>query len=263
MKHLARLFSFRGPAKTAPTFNDPLAPDERLAVIGDIHGTDGLLAAMLERIAALEPVRLVFVGDYVDRGEDSAGVLSRLHVLSSRDPAAVFLAGNHEAMMLAFLDDPEREARRWLRNGGLQTLASFGVGGVSEAPDAPRAVAARDALAAALGPELQAWLRGLPTRFVSGNVAVVHAGADPDVPIAGQPDATLLWGHPEFRIRPRADGVWVVHGHTITAEVGARAGRIGVDTGAYANGRLSAALIGPGNLETVSVYWRDTRGRRK
>lgn len=259
MKLWARLFSRRAATDAAATFNAPLAPDERLAVVGDIHGTDGLLAALLERIAAQGPARLVFVGDYVDRGEDSAGVLARLHALSSSDPRAVFLAGNHEAMMLAFLDDPEREARRWLRNGGLQTLASFGIGGVSEVSDAARTVAARDALASALGPERLTWLRGLPTRFTSGNVAVVHAGANPSAPIAGQPDTTLLWGHPEFTTRARGDGVWVVHGHTITAEVAPREGRIGVDTGAYANGRLSAALIGPGSVAPVSVTWRDTR----
>jgi len=259
MKRLVRLFSRSASTDAAPTFDAPLAPDERLAVVGDIHGTDGLLAALLERIAAQGPARLVFVGDYVDRGEDSAGVLARLHALSSSNPRAVFLAGNHEAMMLGFLDDPEHEARRWLRNGGLQTLASFGIGGLSEVPDAARAVAARDALAAALGPERLAWLRGLPTRFTSGNVAVVHAGADPGVAINIQPDATLLWGHPAFATRARGDGVWVVHGHTITAEIAPREGRIGVDTGAYANGRLSAALIGPGSFEPVSVTWRDTR----
>ncbi len=153
--------------------------------------------------------------------------------------------------MLAFLDDPVVHGPRWLRHGGLQTLASFGVGMVTPRPDEARIIAARDALARALGPELLAWLRALPTRFVSGNVAVVHAGADPARAIADQDDDVLIWGHPDFASRTRDDGVWVVHGHTITETVTPVSGRIAVDTGAYASGRLSAALIGPDRLEVV------------
>lgn len=263
MSLLRRLISRRptAPAPATP-FDAPLRPGERLAVIGDIHGTDALLAGLLDRIAAHGPARLVFVGDYVDRGEHSAQVLARLHALSRADPSVVCLAGNHEAMMLAFLDAPTGEARRWLKFGGLQTLASYGIGGLSEAPDRARATSARDALAEALGQDLLDWLRGLPTRFVSGNVAVVHAGADPAAPIADQDDTALLWGHPDFFRRPRQDGTWVVHGHTITTQCRAEQGRICVDTGAYANGQLTAALIGPDAFEPLSVRWRDLRPAR-
>jgi serine/threonine protein phosphatase 1 len=185
----------------------------------------------------------------MDRGERSAQAVRRL---LGRDDLVV-LRGNHEEMCLNFLEEPERKGPLWLRNGGLQTLASFGVGGlgISPAPAALREAAGR--LEEAMGVELLAWLRLRPLRFLSGNVAVVHAAADPDVPIEEQEEATLLWGHPRFASDARADGIWVVHGHTILDEPVAEGGRIGVDTGAYATGRLTAALIRPGGVSFVSA----------
>jgi serine/threonine protein phosphatase 1 len=224
-----------------------------MGFLNHFHGCDRLLGRLLDRVAERGPARLVFVGDFVDRGEESAAVLVRLHRLAHADRSAVFLRGNHEEMMLRFLDDPANRAGRWLRYGGLQTLASFGIGGMSESAGEAEALRARDSLAAALGPELLGWLRALPSRFSSGNLAVVHAGADPALPIAAQDDKVLLWGHPDFARRPRRDGTWVIHGHTVTDIVEPRDGRIGVDTGAFATGRLSAALIGPGKFEVLSA----------
>lgn len=241
---------------TPTAFTAPLAPAERLAVIGDVHGCESLLVAMLEALSAVDPPpdRLVFVGDLIDRGEDSAGVLDLMREIElGLGDQLVVLRGNHEAMMLAFLDSPETAAARWLRYGGLQTLASFGIGDVTETMSETKALKLRDGLAAALGPELIAWLRTRPTAFTSGNVTIVHAGADPGLPIAEQSDDTLVWGHPAFRTTPRADGQWVVHGHTVVDEVAAVAGRIDVDTGAFATGRLSAALIEPGRMTPISV----------
>jgi serine/threonine protein phosphatase 1 len=234
-------------------FDAALAPAETLAVIGDIHGCDRLLGRLLDKLAPHAPDRLVFVGDFVDRGEESRAVIDRLFALS-QDPAAgaVFLRGNHEEMMLGFLDAPAENATRWLRFGGLQTLASYGIGGVSEGAEPQAALRARDALAAAIGPERLAWLRALPRYFVSGNVAVVHAGANPAEPIEEQRGA-LVWGHRDFARVPRRDGMWVVHGHTVTDAVAPKAGRIGVDTGAYATGILSAVILAPGRHEVVSV----------
>jgi len=255
MKRLLSLFR-RTAAEAVPArpFEAPLAPAERLAVVGDIHGCDRQLGELLGKIEAENPDRIVFVGDYFDRGEESAAVLERLFGLSRQAPERhVFLAGNHEEMMLRFLDDPAERARRWLRYGGLQTLASFGIGGLSDTADAAQALAARDRLAAALGPDRLAWLRALPRRFVSGNVAIVHAAADPALPIEAQDDKVLAWGHPDFARRNRDDGIWVVHGHTVTEEVRAESGRIDVDTGAFATGRLSAALIGPGSFAVLDA----------
>lgn len=225
-----------------------------MAVIGDVHGCDRLLAALLGRLAGVGAERIVFVGDYIDRGEESAAVLDRLFALWQADAGRhIFLRGNHEEMMLRFLDDPAAHAVRWMRYGGLQTLASFGIGGIGETADEARALRARDALAAALGPEKLAWLRGLPCLDASGNVTVVHAGADPARPLAEQSESTLIWGHPDFENRPRRDGLWLVHGHKIRDRVTAEAGRIGVDTGAYATGRLSAAVIRRGSFEVIAA----------
>ncbi len=248
---------FRGGGGVAePEFDAPLAPEETIAVIGDVHGSDRLLISLLNRLNGLDPApdKLVFVGDLIDRGENSANVISVVYGLQRRlDGNAILVRGNHEQMMLDFIDAPVQAAARWLRYGGLQTLASFGIGDASETMSEARALRIRDALFEALGPTLIDWLRDAPTRFSTGNVHVVHAGADPALPLHQQAADALTWGHPDFLTRTRRDGQWVVYGHTIVDEVTATNGRIGVDTGAYATDRLSAALIAPGRFEVISV----------
>ena len=247
---------FRRGSTRAADFEAPLAPDERIAVIGDVHGSDRLLISLLNRLERLDPApdKLVFTGDLIDRGEDSATVVSMVFGLQRRlGKDLVLVRGNHEQMMLDFLDDPARSAARWLRYGGLQTLASFGIGGATEAMSDGQAVRIRDALTEALGQTLIDWLRESRTIFSSGNVHVVHAGADPALPLHAQSADILTWGHPDFLTSARRDGQWIVHGHTIVDEVTAADGRIGVDTGAYATGRLSAALLSPGHFAVISV----------
>lgn len=233
---MIRLWRRLFPAAEALHLSPP-DPGTTVAVIGDIHGCDGLLARLLPRLDG----QIVCVGDYIDRGERSVAVLDRLIAR----PEIVCLRGNHEDMLLAFLDDPEGRGPRWLRFGGLQTLASFGVGGdLSQG----RLGHLRDALARAMGDERIDWLRSLPLWWQAGNLAVTHAGADPRRPIADQDPRHLLWGAPDFVKRPRSDGLWIAHGHVIVEEPLAADGRLAVDTGAYATGRLSAAIIAPGNL---------------
>ena len=218
----------------------PPAPEEPLAVIGDVHGCDGLLERLLDRIDAEAPDhRIVVVGDMVDRGDDSRGVLRRL--IARRE--ATCLMGNHELMLLDFLDRPETGGR-WLRHGGLQTLASYGLGaGLSEHSPPGLLARARDALADRMGTETIDWLRARPGFVQSGTVAVVHAGADPRKPLSAQSQKTLAWGAPGFGQVARADGLWIAHGHVVVDAPTAEAGRIAVDTGAYATGRLTVALI--------------------
>lgn len=229
------------------TFSAALSPDEPFFAVGDLHGRADLLERLLPVMRERAPqARRVFLGDFVDRGEESAQVLTRLRTLQAEDPSVICLLGNHEDMMLKFLDDPAKTGGRWLRYGGLQTLASYRVKPVGESAPAEEWQVVADALRAAIGPELESWLRELPTHWVSGNVAAVHAGADPALPIQAQVPAHLTWGHPEFDTTPRTDGVWVVHGHTIVDAPATEMGRISIDTGAYATGRLTAALIAPG-----------------
>lgn len=225
----------------------PVRPVSPFFAIGDIHGRVDLLISLLRQLDAGLPV--IFVGDYVDRGENSAEVL---RVLRGR-PGALCLMGNHEDMMLSFLDDPVGRGGHWLRNGGLQTLASFGVAGLTDSSKGADLQAARDALAAAMGPGLIAWLRARPLWYQSGNVAVVHAGADPGLAIKDQKDAHLLWGHPDFVRKPRSDGLWIVHGHRIVDAPLAENGVISIDTGAYATGCLTAALIAADGVNFYST----------
>lgn len=226
-------------------------PDTPFYVIGDIHGCIGLLDSLLNRIQGDHPV--VCVGDYVDRGTHSAQVLRRVRKLESDEPNRfTCLLGNHERMLLGFLEDPVGNAA-WLRHGGLQTLDSFGVARVSEKSPDQNLTATRDSLARAMGDKLINWLGDRPLLFESGNVAVVHAAADPRVTMKNQSPRSLLWGHPAFRKRPRRDGVWVVHGHTIVDQPIMRNGVISIDTGAYATGQLSAAFVRNGAVEFITT----------
>lgn len=230
----------------APGPIEPPAPEQSILAIGDLHGTYDLLFDIdgcFDDRQRSWPV--VFLGDYVDRGERSREVLQALMAAgSAKGSSVICLMGNHEQMLLDFLDDPVGGARRWLRNGGLQTLASFGVALPRGEADAARwNIDLRDRLAETMGPDMIDWLRARPFYWRSGNVWLTHAGADPGLPLNEQSASTLLWGHRNFLKQPRNDGQWVVHGHTVVDAPYMRDGRIGIDTGAYATGRLSAAAI--------------------
>lgn len=229
------------------SFDAAIAPNTPFYAIGDIHGCDSILSTLLEKIQMDDEhsdTHIVFVGDYVDRGEESAAVLRRLYSMSQHpDNKVTCLAGNHEDMMLRFLENPREHGSRWLRVGGLQTLASLGITGVMES-SAERALEdVRNELEEALEEPLLTWLKELPCSWQNGNVAVVHAGANPDVPIDEQTPRVMMWGHRSFFHRQRQDGVWVVHGHNIVKDATAENGRIAIDTGAFATGKLTAAHI--------------------
>ncbi|MEE9427650.1 MAG: metallophosphoesterase family protein [Paracoccaceae bacterium] len=220
-----------------PSFPSPTHP---VAIVGDIHGRADLLENLLKKVSEKAPdAKVVFVGDYVDRGPDSRKVLDRLRGLDG----AVYLRGNHEVMLLEFLDEPIELGGRWLRNGGINTLESFGID-LEENPSHGAAISASQRLKAALAEGGEAWLRGLPLTWQSGNLVVTHAGPNPVVPIEQQKEQDLLWGHHRFLRDSRKDGIWVAHGHWIREKAISKGGRINVDTGAWKTGRLTAALIG-------------------
>lgn len=224
---------------------------ERLYVVGDVHGRSDLARRLIEAIGAdwracsAERFRVVFVGDYVDRGDDSAGVIESVLALSdeaARSGGAVTaLKGNHEAFLLDFLDAPETGAD-WLRYGGLQTLASYRIAPPTPGDDADAWADCADRLAAAMGPHVD-FLAGLPLAHRDGNVFICHAAIDVDAPLERQPERALLWGDDRFLSQGGPDGVVVVHGHTISETIDVGRNRIGVDTGAFASGRLTALVI--------------------
>lgn len=219
----------------------PPCPERPVCLIGDVHGRLDLLHDLLDRIAACpdaDTARIVVLGDMIDRGPDSAGVLTVLHELQLRAPGRVIcLMGNHERMLLDFLTSPDLGGR-WLRHGGCETLASFGID-----PEAADRMATAQALERRLGPELRTWLTGLPLSWQEGSLAASHAGGDPRRPLALQDETDLLWGHRDFARRPRPDGLWMVHGHVVVPEPEIAPGRIAVDTGAWSSGRLSAVWL--------------------
>lgn len=228
-------------------FDAPLAPDQPFLVIGDIHGQLDALDVTLDCIAS-DPnhadLPLVFVGDYMDRGPHSAGVLNRLMALQTSDPRDVYcLRGNHEQLLLNFLDNPPMNAPVWFANGGLATLKSFGIRATKLDMRGERVLMVRERLKMELGDAALGFLQALPNMWQTGNVAVVHAGADPGKPLPDQEDDVLIWGHVDFKSRPRADGIWVVHGHTIVPNVMVHQGRISVDTGAFQTGALPAVAV--------------------
>lgn len=226
----------------------PPAPEAPFFAIGDVHGRYDLLKARLD---ALRPKgdEIVLVGDYVDRGDQSAEVLALLYE-ATQSEQVICVRGNHEEMLIKFVERPRQNGRIWLRFGGLQTLASYGIGGLTEESGPHELIRARDALVTAMGDTL-AWLRGLPYLWQSGNVAVVHAGADPHLSLDAQPQRAMAWGHPDFEVYGRKDGIWIIYGHVIVPEPLIENGRAGIDTGAYATGRLTAVRVEAGAITPV------------
>lgn len=220
----------------------------RVYAIGDIHGELGPLermVAMVRRDAAHSGANrhvLVFLGDYVDRGLQSRKVI---HFLL-QDPApgfeTVFLKGNHEAWLLAFLDDA-KVGRQWLGGGGQGTLYSYGVA----LPPGPRNAYfledLKKSFARALPDAHRSFLKELRTLHVEGDYAFVHAGVRPGTALAEQREEDLLWGPDEFMDDANDYGKIVVHGHAFAPEPVVARNRIGIDTGAYATGRLTCLVL--------------------
>ncbi len=225
-------------------------PGTRLYVVGDIHGyLDSLerLHRLIERDAeAATPGRrvIVYVGDYIDRGPASRGVIETLLRRPLAGFESVHLKGNHEAALLGFLDG-KRDSEDWLSFGGVETLESYGI-----APPRRSAgiAAARRSLSELLPPDHLAFYRGLKITHVEGDFLVVHAGVKPGVAIERQSEDDLLWIREPFLNSTRLHGKIVVHGHTIDKRPQVRANRIGIDTGVYRYGRLTAAVMEAGEL---------------
>lgn len=234
------------------------APGHCVYAIGDVHGQVGQLRRLVAAIVARaqadrargEVPVAVFLGDYIDRGDDSRAVVDLLCGLPQSEPDLhwVFLAGNHEASVLGFLDDPQTHAP-WLRFGGFETMASYGV--PPAAAETPRQ--SRDRLAQALPDHHLRFLKGLSHSYENGDYVFVHAGLRPGVPLAAQRAEDMLWIRDEFLDQPCWHGKCVVHGHTIEAEPAVLDWRVGIDTGAYAGGALTCLALRAGLREVAAV----------
>jgi serine/threonine protein phosphatase 1 len=220
---------------------------ERIYAIGDIHGRLDLLTDLLARVEAHsrglpepESLYVVLLGDLVDRGPQSAEVLAHVHALQKQSDAFLVLKGNHEQLMYRALDGERGVMQVWLRTGGAETLESYGLARPEPGTD-PEAFLAE--ARRAVPPAILRWLRALPLTARSGDYFFCHAGVRPGVPLRRQSQDDLLWIRSEFLHDPSRHGAMVVHGHSISDGVEMLPNRIGVDTGAYRTGVLSALYL--------------------
>lgn len=228
----------------------PVQADRALYVVGDVHGRADLLVSLVDQIMQdvadreIDTARpeLVFVGDLIDRGDDSKSVIEFLVAVHEwPEIDTTFLVGNHEIMLLQFLHDP-MAGRRWLKFGGYETLQSYGLGRIGDLGDEAELHRIAGELTRAMGPHLE-FIENLRPWHANGNLLITHAGADPALAPSEQTIDALVWGVPAFHRQTRTDGLWVVHGHTIVEKACAREGRISIDTGAYRTGTLTALRV--------------------
>jgi serine/threonine protein phosphatase 1 len=220
----------------------------RLYVVGDVHGCVELLAAMhgliLADAAEHEVPRrvVVYLGDYIDRGPDSKGVVDLLIEAPLPGFESVHLKGNHEQALLDFLNDitigPD-----WFSFGGIQTFASYGLSPPENIFDAEELLAAQAALQERLGAAHLRFYRMLRLGHFEGDFLMVHAGLRPGVPLDSQIESDLLWIRDPFLSCDENFGLIVVHGHTIALNPEIRPNRIGIDTGAFHTGRLTCLVL--------------------
>lgn len=223
----------------------PRVPDGwRIYAVGDVHGEGSLLAELLLMIeqdnASREPAKtvLIFLGDLIDRGPDSSGVLTRLRKYRHEGVKPVFLMGNHEEVLLRILDGEDQLIADWLDYGGRECLASYGLQ-ISERQSGD-GHAIRELIRETVPGEDIEFLRTFSDTFEAGDYLFVHAGIRPDIEIEEQSVRDLRWIREPFLDWQGRLPKMVVHGHTIDRHVVRRGSRIGIDTGAYHYGVLTA-----------------------
>jgi len=219
----------------------------RAYAVGDIHGRVDLLEHLLAKIHAdlqhrpAPKTLLIFVGDLVDRGPSSAQVIERLRCYRRDRVRPVFLLGNHEEVLLRIISGDSSVVDSWLKFGGLQCLQSYGVTLASIRGRSAEQVV--EIVRAAVPPEHVEFLECFADSCRFGDYLFVHAGIRPGVEVDQQSQADLRWIRDPFLFDESDHGFVVVHGHTITDEVDERPNRIGIDTGAYRSGVLTALAI--------------------
>jgi serine/threonine protein phosphatase 1 len=228
-----------------------LPPGQRIYAVGDVHGClerlralHALIADDLESRPTAEPL-LLHLGDYVDRGPDSAGVVA---VLAAASPVAnvptVNLMGNHEQMMLTAIATGETEAgEMWLANGGADSLLSWGVPRSAQPKEWPSYLPKAHLI----------FLRDLAPSYEAGGYFFVHAGIRPGIPLERQTRHDLMWIREPFLSCKESFGRVVVHGHTPRQEPTVRPNRIGIDTGAVMGGVLTCVVLEEDRLGFITA----------
>ena len=237
---LRQMFA-RGADAAAPV----VPPGQRVYAVGDIHGRRDLFEPLLEAIeaddAAAGPAdtTIVLLGDLVDRGADSAGVIAVAREWQQRRRVRI-IGGNHEEMFLRSFDELEM-FRHFLRHGGRDTVLSYGID--RAAFIAAELEEAQQLMRDHVPPEDIAFLESFEDMISIGDYLFVHAGIDPRVPLDAQRRQDLRWIREPFLSHADSHGPVVVHGHTISEEPEDCGNRIGIDTGAFMSGRLTALVL--------------------
>lgn len=238
----------------------PSVPEgERYYVVGDVHGRDDLFEALRDAIedddASSAPAQtsIILLGDLIDRGPGSARVVALAHQWQLKRPVRC-LAGNHEEMFLESFEDSGM-LRHFIKHGGRETLLSYGMSRetlrdttIEELQDAMRD----------LVPQVDRdFLQGFEEMIVAGDYVFVHAGIDPKLALDEQKRSDLLWIRERFLRHDEPLDYMVVHGHTISDDVAEGAHRIGIDTGAFRSGVLTALVLEGTSRRTIQTVETD------
>jgi serine/threonine protein phosphatase 1 len=232
--------------RAAPAAAAAVVPEgQRVYAIGDIHGRRDLFEQLIAQVDADDLGRgpaettVVLLGDLIDRGPDSAGVIEAARAWGRRRKLRA-LAGNHEEMLLKSFERLDT-LRHFLRYGGKETLLSYPIS--RELYEQMSLAELQAYLPNLIPPEHIAYLGAMEDFIAIGDYLFVHAGIRPGVPLDEQTLADLRWIRETFVDDPRDHGRVVVHGHTISEQVEERPNRIGIDTGAFMSGRLTALAL--------------------
>ncbi len=258
LNSLRNMFSTKEPV-ALPAVAAAVPPGTRYYVIGDIHGRLDLYRALIEAIenddasAPAAQSHVVLLGDLVDRGPDSAGVIDWTRAWQAERSVRV-LAGNHEEMFLHSFEKPEA-LRHFLKHGGRETVLSYGMdrkafltATLEELFEAlPRIVPIED----------REYLASFEEYIVAGDYLFVHAGIDPERPLEEQKRSDMLWIRDRFLNWEEPLDKVVVHGHTIYDDVADCGNRIGIDTGAFRSGVLTALVLEGARRRTIQAVARD------
>lgn len=230
----------------------PHALTRRIYAVGDIHGRADCLQqmfSMIDRDAGDVPRLEVYLGDYVDRGPQSAQVIDALIGRATRTPL-IALLGNHEAMLIQAFQTPE-VLMDWGRHGLATTFRSYGLLLMNEDAEAcQRSMAELDA---AMPVTHRLWLQSLSLMHQEAGFAFVHAGIRPDVALEEQDPRDLLWIREGFLTSKASFGAVVVHGHTPVLKAEDHGNRINIDTGAFATSNLTCLVIDGGPHRFLST----------
>lgn len=230
----------------------------RVYAFGDVHGRSDLLRELVQMIGddliAQPPSRslVIGLGDYVDRGPDSSGVLDLLVDIGQHHDA-MLLKGNHEALLQGFLDDPTRVGPSWFRNGGCETLVSYDVECTPNTTSEAELIEIRDAFLERIPQTHLSALNSMAKSASVGDYYFVHAGARPGVPLAKLQERDALWIRDGFADRDEPFEKIVVHGHSPVSDAFVGKHRINLDTGAYATGKLSCLVLQGNNRRFLEV----------